>query len=343
MGTQARGYACQLLCGWLVLVLSVAYLHRPRYRYILLLTITHIAGFALVPSWFYYFATYLLFVGVHALRQKHIRLQWLLHIAITMAGTFLFYLPAICFSGVAALTGNRYVAARDSLATFGADFAHLSSHFIAWCYAFVAAEGSVASYLLFASPLLLLAIPAMRRYGWFFLCLWLGYVVCSMGIRHNPFHRTLIVQFSLSVAMLVLFIATTAQWVAHRIPKPAASKAVLLLVTAIPISYLVGQQTNYFRNNLNIALYGNDVTGIYNRHLQDLHQLPAGSAIGCSPESFYFYFVAQKAGYSPTLCPNGTEPYYIKREEEPMPPGIQTKYRLLLHGGEDYEIYQHTP
>lgn len=343
MSTQARGYACQLLCGWLVFTVTASYLHRRRYRYILLLTITHVAGFALVPSWFYYFATYLLFVGVHALRQKHIRLQWLLHIAITMASTFLFYLPAICFSGIAALTGNRYVAARHTLTSFLPDFAQLNSHLMAWCYAFTAAEGSTASYLLFAAPLLLLAMPATRHYGYFFLCLWLGYVVCSMGIRHNPFHRTLIVQFSLSMALLVFLILSVAQWITRSLQKKAAKKTAQLLLAAIPISGLVWKQTDYFRTNLNIALYGNDVNGIYTRHLQDLHQLQEGSTIGCSPESFYFYFVAQKAGYNPTLCPSGTEPYYIKREEEPMPGNVQTNYRLLLHGGEDYEIYQRKP
>ncbi len=343
MGTQARGYACQLLCGWLVFTVTASYLHRPRYRYLVLLTVAHIAGFALVPSWFYLYATYLLFVGVQVLRQKNTRWPWLAHVTVTVGATFLFYLPAICFSGITALTGNRYVAAHATPTAFVSSFAHLSSHFMAWCYAFVAPEGSVAGYLLFAAPILLLAIPAMRRYGWFFLCLWLGYVVCSMGIRHNPFHRTLIVQFSLSVALLVLLIVVMAQWITRRIQQQATQKTALLLIVALPLSCLVWQQTNYFRTNINIALYGNDVNGIYHRHLQDLHQLPPGSAIGCSPESFYFYFLGQKNGYQPTLCPNGTEPYYIKREEEPMPGSLQHYYKLLMHGGEDYQIYQRMP
>ncbi|GAA4466949.1 hypothetical protein GCM10023093_21920 [Nemorincola caseinilytica] len=338
MSAQARGYECQLLCGWLAFASLYAFVQRQRGTYMRINALANLAGYALIPSWSYCYMAQLLFVAPYLLWNRHMALRYMRYQAATLACVFLFYLPALCFSGKAALTGNKYVRPAH-MSAFLPQFAGLGKNFISHCFSGLAAEGSILSYILFAMPLLLLFTGRKmdRLVTGFYVAIWAGYLVVSLLVRHTPFHRTLIVQFSISmgiVAYTCFVMAGIISTYARRI-----RMTVMILLFAIPMLSFSIYELRYDRNNVNFGLYGNDVNGIHNGITRDLGIIPAGSTIAFSEESFYCYYHCHRLGYKASRCATGTEEYYIKRTDEPLPPSMAA-YSLLQNIYDDHQVYK---
>lgn len=86
-------------------------------------------------------------------------------------------------------------------------------------------------------------------------------------------------------------------------------------------------------------LYGYNVNYMNSAITEKMRNIPAGSSVSFSDESFYWYYVCKKEGYQVSQCPNGDEAYFIKTEVEPMPPLLLNRY-VFIGGIFDYQIYQ---
>ena len=67
--------------------------------------------------------------------------------------------------------------------------------------------------------------------------------------------------------------------------------------------------------------------------------IPRGSSVAFSDESFYFYFLCRKFGYDVTKCPRGNEKYLVRLRYEPVFMGKDEDFELLAPVGE-YGIYR---
>lgn len=338
MSAQARGYECQLLCGWLAFVtLTNKEITAPS---LALNTLVNIAGFALIPSWFYFFGAQLLYMGSKMLSERRISWGYCKHQVIVIAGTFLFYLPAICFSGMSALSGNRYVKpSTDTLYVFATNLLLLGNNFVSYCFSHVADEGSIYSYLLFALPLTLLFFKSRRHLALFYIATWTAYILCSLFIKHTPFHRTLIVQFSITIALAVYAFWVLLSYIINAVIRSTTNLKLGTTLFIPPILALTVWFVKYDKENINFGLYSNDVNGLYGMHMSTISSIPAGSSIAFSEESFYFFYHCRRIGYKVSRCGMGNEQYYVKRTDEALKPLYQVNYTLLRQAGEDYEIY----
>lgn len=344
MSAQARGYECQLLCGWATIVLLLRHYEFPsRYHWPVGAVINFI-GFALIPSWFYFYAAQLLFMTAAQLGRQQIDFRYRKYQLGMLGLVFLFYLPALCFSGTAALAGNKYVLpATDALSAFLPALGSTGAHFISYCFSYLAVEGSIQSYVLFCAPLVLFFTRKRtdRALGGMYLSVWVAYIVCSLFIKHVPFHRTLIVQFSCTMAAVVVTLFRLAALIMARIRNTISRTVIRVAVFVLPVLLCSGYLWRFNQKSVNDILYGNNVNGTYQLHMADIAQLAPGSSVGFSQESFYFFYHCRRLGFNASRCANGTERYYVKRTDEQLPPRLESRYVLLRKGGDDYEIYEH--
>ena len=68
-------------------------------------------------------------------------------------------------------------------------------------------------------------------------------------------------------------------------------------------------------------------------------EIPAHSSVGFSDEAFYCGYICGVNGCITHKCISGTEEYYIKKEEEPLPGALVDKFDLSYKINE-YEIYK---
>lgn len=341
MAAQARGYECQLLCGWVAFLSLYHMVQRPNGGHLRLNALANLVGYALIPSWSYFYMAQLLFLAPYLLWNRHLAARYTRYQVATLAGVYLFYLPALCFSGRAALTGNKYVRPSD-LHTFLPQFTSLSKNFISYCFSGLAAEGSTLSYMLFLAPLLLFLSKRNtdRIIAGLYAATWLGYLLVSLLVRHMPFHRTLIVQFGISMAVLVYtfyaMVSLLSAYIGHR----QTSTMVRTVLYMAPLALLLVYEVRYDRQNANLGVYGNDVNGIYDGIKRDIGLIPPGSSIAFSEESFYCYYYCRWAGYNAHRCATGDETYYIKRNDDALPESIAANYTLLLNMYDEHMLYK---
>lgn len=339
MSAQARGYECQLICGWIAFTSLLKV--NEKENAITLNAIANIVGFALVPSWFYFFTAQLMYIISRTIITRNVSRQYWIYQVAVIATTFLFYLPTLCFSGTAAMSGNKYVkASTESLAVFVPNLLLLGRNFMSYCFSHIVSEHSILSFILFAVPLCLFFFKPYRHLAGFYIATWGAYLLCSLYIRHTPFHRTLIVQFSLTMALTVFAFWAVTNYAFGKLRHPVLATISKTTLFAIPVLLIGGYFIQYNKKNINFGLYSNDVNGLYGMHLNTIGSIPAGSSISFSEESFYFYYHCRKLGYRVIRCGKGAEQFFVKRTDEQLPPLYHTNYILLQQGGEDYEIYK---
>lgn len=339
MSAQARGYECQLLCGWLAFT-SLINIKNAKPTQLTQNTIANIIGFALIPSWFYFFVAQLLFAGGSMLATRKMLWQYAKHQLIIIAATFLFYLPAICFSGMQALSDNRYVqAAPEKISVFLSNLLSLSRRFICYCFS-NNIENGILCYILFALPLLLFFTKKHKQLAGFYTATWMAYLLCSVFIKHTPFHRTLIVQFSITIALAVYTLWVVANYLISLQLQKTIRVIILLVAFVMPITALTAWEIRYDKQNVNFGVYSNDVNGLYGMHMNTISNIPGGSSVAFSEESFYFFYHCRRLGYEVSRCRTGQEQYFVKRTDEQLPNEYRNGYLLYKQGGEDYEIYR---
>src|SRR6185437_1344574 len=90
-------------------------------------------------------------------------------------------------------------------------------------------------------------------------------------------------------------------------------------------------------------LYFDDARPSQTAISQKLDSLPKGTVLGCSDQSFYWYYLCRQKNIAAHQCPDGRETYYVKQQDEPFPVGINNLLYILQAKIKDYELYRVRP
>jgi hypothetical protein len=337
-GFQARGYECQLLVGWISVIAIFNYLTNNTERRIFLSvnTVANIGGFILIPSYLYWYLAQVFFVLILTGRQKSGWFKFLLHQAICIVFVFLFYLPALCFSGLHALAENKYVKADyENLATFFPDFISYFKYYLGICFS----NGNIfTNLLLLCLPLVLFFSKSLvnRRLALFYLIQWVVFVVLTLILRHAPFDRNLIIHFSFTMAMVVYTVYVLINAIFTRLNKIRQARYAVFLLPILFCGFYLAQ---YDKAHIT-DIYNNSVNATFAEHEKEVSQLPGDATIAFSDESFYFYYLCRESHLRTVRCASGMEDYYIKRTDELLPDYIKINYSLFKTNSEDYQVFK---
>jgi hypothetical protein len=256
---------------------------------------------------------------------------------------FLFYLPAICFSGLAAFTDNKYVKPiTDSVSAFLPDFVNYFKSVVNYCFSSLWGENSIVSFILFGVPLLLFFFKKKeeRFLAFFYLLTWGTFIAMSLYMRHPSFYRNLIIQYSVTMGLVAYTMYALVYAVAMKLKTTRYQKAFTMVFFGIPLIALSYHLVRHDKKDVSTNLYFNNVNELYTIHTKDIGTIPNSSSISFSDGSFYFYYYCRKLHYKASRCPNGNEDYYVNRPDETLPNWVTNNYTLFRKCEEDYDIYK---
>lgn len=336
--SQARGYSMMLLAGWASCWALCQYAATEHPRYGRIWVAATVAGYATVPVFLYFH----LAMSIWALGWSWQQRRWLpafWRYQLMAAGfTFLFYLPALCFSGWEALAANKYVRPEGvSWAQFGSQLAALAPFFMDYGFGGLFAQHKTGLAVVCLAPLVLWFSKnrSHRAAAWFYLCLWGCAFAVVWGMKKIPFTRNLIIQYSLGLAAMgyALFALLQKLW-------PRRSAAAKWLFQAAMLCGLAWFLYR-FPQIAGEQLYFNPANQLYAQHRQDAAQLPLDAPIAFSDECFYWYYLHQKAGGQARRCPQGDERWWVKRAFEPPPDSALGAFELAFRSQmEDYVVWK---
>jgi hypothetical protein len=344
-GSQARGYALYALLHWLAIATVLGYWQRPtrggRWGNALAVAL----GYATVPTFLFYHVAQLLAVALVQVRRRFDGRFWLAQ-AVALGAVYWFYLPALCFSGLKALTGNQYVRPHHGpLREFILKVWPHFRDYATYCFGNTGL-GDGVGYALALLPLVLLVWPvpaavAGSSWPWRRLAalyaLWL--LVLAAGILKLQllvFPRNLLGLFSL---MLVLGLLTLGV-LAGRWRRWAGLAAPLLLATWIGARFV--------RNNPvkePFDLYTSAIVPDYQAGQQRITTLPRAGTLAFSQESFYPYFLSQQVGRlapHPAHRPVVATDYFVTAPNDRLPPRLAPRYQPVDTVGR-YRLYRRAP
>ncbi|OUJ74071.1 hypothetical protein BXP70_10030 [Hymenobacter crusticola] len=320
-GFQARGYALYALLHWIALAALLGYWRQPRRAWLMLNAGAIVAGYATVPTFLFYHAAQLAAAVIVQVRlRRYDGRFWLAQGgALVLAGGF--YLPAVGFSGLAAISANPYVRPfQGSLAEFITQTWPDFKSYASYCFGEMDL-GPWPAYVLALVPLSLLAHRRFWQLGLVYAAWLLVLVGGILGLRHIIFHRNLLGLFSVA---LVLAPFTVGVWLA-RWRSWAGLGGVLLIVGGLGVGLVrhnpVSEPT---------ALYFYDLEGGYAAVQQRLSALPdRWASVAFLEESFYPYWMYVRDGGvapHPAQRPTPAADYFITAPNDRLPGGFIQQY-----------------
>jgi hypothetical protein len=325
---EGRGYEWQAFLGWLGLISIFEYANHQDKKWLQIFEITSIAGFAMVPSYLLIYFPFLLLIVYLFKWQKEI---WFGQIRI-IGYCFLFYLPALFFSGFDSLADNHYVSSKQNIEDFISSPSPFRSY-VDYCYSFFARNPSYFSLVAFSLPIGLLTIRKngfFRNYGVFYLLLILSNVLLVILIRKNPFHRGLILHFSFILFGFILIIIYTLR---KALKSNLLFNMVVISTSTLLTTHLILSNFQHVTYNM----YFSDMVDFKNKVCSALMELPANKKIGFSDKSHQWSYLAHKYKIPYNKCINGDEDILVIQEDEKQP---DSKIYKLKKKVLDYYIYQ---
>ena len=338
-GFQARGYELYLLAEWGLLISLFSYLAAGNKRWLYINVICCCIGYFCMPSFLYMHATQLVFMLVYmsVYRSKDTAF-WISQLA-AVGITYLLYLPLLCFSGLAALVSNSYVAPMKGFqqkglgeflqwtsSIFRNDIEHIFSNVHWGAFSFDLA--------LFCLPLTLLLKrnhKTSRLLGLFYISMWIVFFLMVVVMKRMPFERNLIGHYSFTLAAVSIVAAWLAgAWSQKENARIAGSIAFAAMMVLLSFHF-------YFTNDSfkKITLYEHDVNEAYKHFTEGLRDIPAGCTVAFSDEGFFARYYCEKKGCTVTACATGNETYYVKEFYEPMPLFLTARYDSVTTAGEN--------
>ena len=337
--SQARGYELQLLAGWVSLVSLLKYYRDEKKQWLRWHAFACIIGYVTIPSFLFFHAALLLFIFLKQAYEHKVDFRIWKYQLTSFCFVFLFYLPAFCFSGINAFAENRYVSSVvGTWEEFVPDFIEKFKYFVNYGFSFMLGENHWINYLMFVLPVALIFSRnrSIKLFGVFYVLLWGVFILLVLYMKRFPFCRNLIIHYSITQAFVVLALFS----VIHFIASKFRFKLITYILFPAAAVMLSNHYLKAYKENFEFLLYFNHVNEIYKLNDEGINTIPKGSSIGFSNESFYWYYYCNKRNYKTNKCPDGSEAYYIKRPQENLPEGFESKYQLLKSLPEDYEIYR---
>ncbi|MGI4864936.1 MAG: hypothetical protein ACRYFZ_13510 [Janthinobacterium lividum] len=342
-GSQARGYALYGLMHWLAIATLLGYWQRsaPSRRWGNAVAVA--VGYATVPTFLFYHVAQLLAAASVQLRRRQLDGQFWWAQANALGVVYWFYLPALCFSGLKALSANPYVRPHHGplLAFVGKAWPHFREY-ATYCFG-TAGLSSGVGYALALLPLVLLGWPrpAGRAWPWRRLAvlyaLWLVVLATStLALQLLVFPRNLLGLFSLMLVFgllaLGILLSCWRRWAGVGAP--------------LVVGLWIGGR--FIRNNPvkdPSSLYNSKVLSDYQLGLKRIAALPQGGTYAFSEESFYPYFLSQRAGrpaLHPAHRPVVAADYFITAPNDRLPANSLAAYAPVDTVG-GYRLYRHQP
>ena len=340
--TQARGYECQLLCGWVSFISIMKYARTYDRNALLLNTCSNIAGIALIPTFIYMLPAQVLFICGVMVYNRTMRWQYFKYQVIFCAFTFLLYLPGFCFSGVTAFTANSYVRpASGDLHTFTVAFLEYSKPAVKYTFSMLSAKDSTISFLLFLFPVLLCFSKQSERrlIGFFYVTYWLVLILFMFQMRRLPFFRNMITEYSLTMACIIYTFYAVSDVVANRL-KPAFLQHACRLLWVVPLWLCCAYLFVNDREKVSSDLYFSNGDEVFKTFKAEFSTIPQGSSIGFRNDNFYFYYLGRTMHFKVRECAAGNEEYYIHPAPDPLPANIAEQYTFERKFAVDYELFK---
>lgn len=337
---QARGYSLHLTAGWLCVLSLYRYSEAGDVRALRGLVAGIVIGYATLPSFLYFHGALLGFACYLQWQGRRFDGAYWYRQAMAMGLVFLFHLPALSFSGVAAFTSNRYVRMESQpMGAFLTQIADLGHFFLDYGFSRLFIDGSPWVYVLYLAPLALLLSKhkTHRNVGVFYLLLWASVLVTVVLMKKIPFNRNLVIQYSVGLGVIAytfwLGATAIAQWLRRAWWGPVLYLVVvgtLGVGFAIQFPGLAGEQ-----------LYFNNANVLHEANSRDVAQLPTEATIGFCDEGFYWYYLFTQRGGQGRQCPQGDEAYIVKRTTETLPAELSDQYEQLPTPSADgYEVWK---
>ena len=338
---QARGYELLSLIQLVALSSLIVYTNNNSKDWLIINSVTCIVGYATLPSFMYYHFAQLVFMFLLIPFWKKEGFYFWVQQIIVIFMVFLFYLPAFCFSGMGAITNNRFVSALPgSYDNYLNGLLPILRSYVNYCFGdnYANLMGPIRPLLIVIFFLPLTLFWAKRSSVSFRLAL---FYVLMIGIfigmillmKRYPYHRTLTGHFTI---LLLLDVYAIYRLISYLFASKARIIAGWIVFPAMLIASL-GVFIKQSKKNLSGSLYFYDVNGTYNTIDQGIKKIPAGQDIAVSENSFYWYYMGRNEGYRVNKCIIGNENYLIKSEDEPIPPFMRGSYKLYAKV-DDYEI-----
>jgi hypothetical protein len=314
---QARGYMLLLCASWAAFISIQIYFEGRRRFWLVLLSASCFVGYTTLPSFLYFHLSALCFAVFLQFRMKEIDWDfWKSQVWIGVL-VFLFYTPALTFSGIAAFSENRYVRPTDMLhIDFAHQFISQLPEYANYGISNVLDARSIAGPLIFVLPLLLLPFAknrTIKQVGLFAAVLFLTSLLIIIAMKATPFYRTLIfhLQFGIVAGFLLViegFQRISVFWNNRR-------KDLIVIVAFFALSVF---QTNRNLPFMSYTLYYYDINGTHASLIEFFDHIPENSAVTTSDEAFYFKVLCAQRGLGRHLNSADMGFYHIKLSREEL-------------------------
>ncbi|MCP9234606.1 hypothetical protein [Lewinella sp. JB7] len=320
---QARGYALLLFGSWLAFVGAWYAQGGGRGRWSWLFSGGCVVAYAAVPVFLYAHLALLAWILTGWIGRRRVDGTLLAPQLVAGVAVLLFYLPAISFSGLSAITANRYVAAAtEGYAEFAVRFLPTLPDYANYATQALAAWSVWLMPALYVLPVIVWwrsSSATYRRLARFQLLLLVATVGVVLLMRAVPFHRSLIFQLHFGILIVVLFL--------QRLPAlPVAVGA-----TGFAALYLAAKTPTYF----SLHLYYYDIVPTHTAVARMLATVPDGAAVYATDEGFYARYLLQQREVR-LVDEAGTADFYVRDVRETSPPAA---FRRVGEAA-DIELFQ---
>ncbi|MEM8585836.1 MAG: hypothetical protein AAGF87_16280 [Bacteroidota bacterium] len=334
--TQARGYLLLLLFSWLAVCSLEKMLEREKKNpsASLVFVIFSALAFITVPVYLYVFAGIVMYWSFQQIRRKTFNRSAIRILGSTLMLTYLLYLPILAFSGLSALTGNRYVDGLQNnvdlgITGFASDWLPTLPYYFQYALSLWPPEHWILLVLLIALCPIWLYLQGGKRermLAGLLLCVWISTVLITIFLREVPAARMLLWQ--LQATFLVFWLAILQVLKRVRFGT-VAGIGIALFLALINFKYLPAK----FEASL---LYYYPVADTHKALQEMVDSLPDQSLVRCSDEAFFPAYLIRKRG-----LPLDSDSYthYIRRESESDWPKTIDSFELVLQV-QDYLIFE---
>ena len=338
---QARGYALYLLCAWTAFISLEAYLCTHKKSLLILHCLATTIGFATLPSYLFWEAAIVVMAILFMIWKKIIDRPLIITHLISGCLIFLFFLPLLCFSGLASVTENRYVKVTH-LQSVGEFLPALKDSILAtiqYCFSGRLSPYNISYIIMFVIPFL--CIPFIRKSKGIFTLLfailaWIMVWIIVLRTQSYPFMRNLIAHFSFTLACLFIACFLFLQQILENRYK--ILRGILTAIILIPLSI---HFISYDKSHIHSAMYFYDVDIGYTCLQDALRAIPKGAHVGLSDEGFYWEFMLHNRGIAASMCMGTSANYYIKTNDskEQLPLYLEERAELWKVA-EHYNLYR---
>jgi hypothetical protein len=308
-----------------------AYINTSQKTWLYINTLCCVAGYFCLPSFLYLHAAQLFFYVLYQIAFAGRNLLFWKYQTYALALSYLCYLPTLCFSGIKTITSNSYVAPLPKSTTAQMFWSNVLPDVERYCshiFSDVSLFGFDPAFVLMFIPLVLFFISKDKTYklfSLFYLCMWVSFFLVTTLMKRLPFERNLIGHYSITLAGVFLSVYGVAVAINR------SRRTNILRLVGFPLVVILFGYHFYTTNSIMLkdTLYEFNVNDAYSYHEQRLNKIPAGSTVAFSDADFLSLYICKKNGYKTSNCVNGNEDYYVKQQNENMPPEFENKFTLF--------------